>query len=88
MNDAASRYPNVFQPLTVGNVEIRHHIMITGHTLLYGHNGTLGERYIDYYRERARGGATRRNLHRLGDVVAPRRLEAVIFEAEQLARRI
>ncbi len=57
MNDAASRYPNVFQPLTVGKVEIRHRIMVTGHTQLYGHNGTLSERHIEYYRERARGGA-------------------------------
>ena len=50
-------YPNIFQPLTVGSTTLRHRIMVTGHTQLYGENGTLSERHIDYYRERARGGA-------------------------------
>jgi 2,4-dienoyl-CoA reductase-like NADH-dependent reductase (Old Yellow Enzyme family) len=51
------RYPHVFQPLTIGATHVRHRIMVTGHTQLYGHNGTLSERHIDYYRERAQGGA-------------------------------
>lgn len=52
-----SPYPHVFQPLSIGASTIRHRIMVTGHTQLYGENGTLSERHIDYYRERARGGA-------------------------------
>ena len=52
-----SRYPHVFQPLTIGTTTVRHRIMVTGHTQLYGQDGLLSERHIDYYAERARGGA-------------------------------
>ena len=50
-------YPHVFRPLTVGPMHLRHRIMVTGHTQLYGQNGTLSERHLAYYEERARGGA-------------------------------
>ena len=52
-----SRYPHVFQPLTIRATTVRHRIMVTGHTQLYGQDGLLSERHIDYYAERARGGA-------------------------------
>ena len=50
-------YPHVLKPLTIGPVEVRHRIMVTGHTQLYGRDETLSDKHIDYYRERARGGA-------------------------------
>lgn len=31
--------------------------MVTGHTQLYGQDAIISERHVDYYRERARGGA-------------------------------
>ena len=49
-------YKHILEPLTIGEVEIKHRIMVTGHTQLYGNNGTLSQRHIDYYRERAKGG--------------------------------
>ncbi len=52
-----NRYPHIFRPLNVGATTLRHRIMVTGHTQLYGENGTVSERHIDYYRERAKGGA-------------------------------
>lgn len=52
-----STYPNILQPLTIGKVTVRHRIMVTGHTQLYGHDELLSDRHIDYYVERARGGA-------------------------------
>ncbi len=50
-------YPSILRPLQIGNVGVRHRIMVTGHTQLYGRDETLSERHIDYYAERARGGA-------------------------------
>lgn len=57
MKKNTSEYPSIFRPLTIGGTSVRHRIMITGHTQLYGANGTITERHIDYYRERAIGGA-------------------------------
>ncbi|MSP67481.1 MAG: FAD-dependent oxidoreductase [Alphaproteobacteria bacterium] len=54
---ASDRYPHVFQPLTIGNVTVKHRIMVTGHTTGYGEDGLLSERHIAYFRERAKGGA-------------------------------
>mgnify|MGYP003629931269 CR=1 FL=1 len=50
-------YPSILRPLQIGNVGVRHRIMVTGHTQLYGRDGMLSDRHIDYYAERARGGA-------------------------------
>lgn len=47
----------VWQPLTIGSTQVKHRIMVTGHTQLYGQDAIISERHIDYYRERARGGA-------------------------------
>ena len=54
---AANRYPNILQPLTIGATQVRHRIMVTGHTQLYGRDETISDRHIAYYRERAKGGA-------------------------------
>lgn len=51
-------YPNILQPLDIGPTTVRHRIMVTGHTQLYGRDEMLSERHIDYYAERARGGAS------------------------------
>ncbi|MGR9090743.1 MAG: oxidoreductase [Gammaproteobacteria bacterium] len=50
-------YPSILTPLAIGKVTVRHRIMVTGHTQLYGHDEMLSDRHIDYYAERARGGA-------------------------------
>ena len=47
----------LWTPLQIGSMRVRHRVMITGHTLLYGVDGVLSQRHIDYYRERAAGGA-------------------------------
>ncbi len=47
----------LWTPLDVGPMRVRHRVMITGHTLLYGADGLLSQRHVDYYRERAAGGA-------------------------------
>jgi 2,4-dienoyl-CoA reductase-like NADH-dependent reductase (Old Yellow Enzyme family) len=51
------KYSHVQRCLQIGNLKIKNRIMMTGHTQLYGKNGTLSERHINYYRERAKGGA-------------------------------
>ncbi len=48
---------HIWQPLRVGPVELKHRIMVSGHTQLYGKDGTLSDRHIAYYRARAAGGA-------------------------------
>lgn len=50
-------YSHVQRCLKIGNLQIKNRIMMTGHTQLYGKDGTLSERHINYYRERAKGGA-------------------------------
>lgn len=54
---ARDTWPHVFRPLSIGPMDVRHRIMVTGHTQLYGERGLLSERHLDYYEERARGGA-------------------------------
>ncbi|MFC5995762.1 FAD-dependent oxidoreductase [Pseudonocardia hispaniensis] len=52
-----NRYPNLFSPLDIGPVRVRNRIMQSTHTKGYGKDGTDSQRTIDYYVERARGGA-------------------------------
>ncbi|MBL8702688.1 MAG: NAD(P)-binding protein [Alphaproteobacteria bacterium] len=54
---AAPPFPHLWQPLTIGRVDVKNRVMITGHTLLYGENGLVSDRHIAYFAERARGGA-------------------------------
>jgi 2,4-dienoyl-CoA reductase-like NADH-dependent reductase (Old Yellow Enzyme family) len=56
-NTETNRYSRVLRKLKIGNLEIKNRIMMTGHTQLYGKDGTLSERHINYYQERAKGGA-------------------------------
>lgn len=47
----------IWEPLTIGNTRVKNRIMMTAQSILYGDNNILGDRHIEYYRERARGGA-------------------------------
>jgi 2,4-dienoyl-CoA reductase-like NADH-dependent reductase (Old Yellow Enzyme family) len=38
-------------------MRVKHRVMVSGHALLYGVEGLLSQRHVDYYRERAAGGA-------------------------------
>jgi len=48
---------HVWTPLTIGTTTVKHRIMVTGHTQLYGKDELISDRHIAYYRERAKGGA-------------------------------
>ncbi|RQS19115.1 MULTISPECIES: FAD-dependent oxidoreductase [unclassified Burkholderia] len=57
-NAPSARGPldRVLSPLQIGPVEVKNRIMMTAQTLLYGRDNILGDRHVEYYRERARGG--------------------------------
>ena len=57
MTRAASDLEHVWTPLTIGTTTVKHRIMVTGHTQLYGKDETISDCHIAYYRERAKGGA-------------------------------
>lgn len=46
----------VWEPLEIGPVTVRNRIMMTAQTTLFGKDHILGDRHIEYYRERAKGG--------------------------------
>ena len=50
-------FDKLFSPLNIGNVEIKNRIQITPHEQQYLENGLPTETMINYYVERARGGA-------------------------------
>jgi 2,4-dienoyl-CoA reductase-like NADH-dependent reductase (Old Yellow Enzyme family) len=47
----------LFEPITLGNVEIRNRVVMTGHGTGLAENFLPSERHVAYYRERAIGGA-------------------------------
>ena len=47
----------VWEPLEIGTTRVKNRIMMTAQTTLYGKDNILGDRHVDYYRERAKGGA-------------------------------
>ena len=47
----------IWEPLRIGPTEVKHRIMATAHTILYGEDNILSDRHVAYYRERAMGGA-------------------------------
>ena len=51
-----NRYPNVFQPIAIGGVEIRNRIFLPAHTTNFAENFLPTDRHINYLRERAEGG--------------------------------
>ena len=57
MSDVPLPLSHVWTPLTIGTMTVKHRIMVTGHTQLYGKEEIISDRHIAYYQERARGGA-------------------------------
>lgn len=51
------RYPNVFSPLRLGNVELRNRIFVPAHTTNFGADHLPTQRHLAYHEARARGGA-------------------------------
>ena len=51
-------FPTVFQPHKLRNLELRNRINFGAHSPNMGIDGTLSERHLQYYLERARGGVS------------------------------
>jgi 2,4-dienoyl-CoA reductase-like NADH-dependent reductase (Old Yellow Enzyme family) len=49
-------FPNLFHPITIGNVQIRNRILSTGHDTTLPVDGTINDALIAYHEARARGG--------------------------------
>ena len=47
----------VWEPLEIGTTRVKNRIMMTAQTTLYGKDNILGDRHIEFFRERAKGGA-------------------------------
>lgn len=50
-------FPNLFSPIQICNLEIRNRINYPALALLYSFDRKLNDRYINFFRERAKGGA-------------------------------
>ncbi len=50
-------FPNLFAPITIGNLTLRNRIVSTGHETHLNDKGRIGGRMIAYHEARARGGA-------------------------------
>jgi 2,4-dienoyl-CoA reductase-like NADH-dependent reductase (Old Yellow Enzyme family) len=46
----------IWEPLQIGSTRVRNRIMMTAQTTLFGKDHILGDRHVEYYRERAKGG--------------------------------
>jgi 2,4-dienoyl-CoA reductase-like NADH-dependent reductase (Old Yellow Enzyme family)/NADPH-dependent 2,4-dienoyl-CoA reductase/sulfur reductase-like enzyme len=46
----------LFEPITVGRMELRNRVVVTGHVTLFAEGGAPGPRHVAYLEERARGG--------------------------------
>jgi 2,4-dienoyl-CoA reductase-like NADH-dependent reductase (Old Yellow Enzyme family) len=57
LNHTNSPYAHIWQPIKVGNVEVKSRILMTAMTSNYAEDHVISERHIAFYRERARGGA-------------------------------
>ena len=53
----SKNFPNLFTPITIGNVEIRNRILSTGHDTTIPTGGTVNDPLIAYHAARAKGGA-------------------------------
>ncbi len=54
---AGARYPRVFRPFQIGNVEIRNRIFVPAHTTNFAENFLPTKRHVAYHRARAAGGS-------------------------------
>ncbi|WP_406645674.1 FAD-dependent oxidoreductase [Aliisedimentitalea scapharcae] len=50
-------FPNLFSPITIGNLTLRNRIVSTGHETHLAEKGRVGDAMIAYHEARARGGA-------------------------------
>lgn len=50
-------FENLFSPITINKTEIKNRIIYPALGLLYSYDGKLNDKYINYFVERARGGA-------------------------------
>ena len=48
---------HLLQPLDIGATRVKNRLMMTAQTTLFGKDHLLGDRHVEYYRERAKGGA-------------------------------
>ena len=55
--DMSKLFPHLFQPLNIRHVTLKNRIVFGAHTANMTDDGLPGNRHIDYYRERAIGGA-------------------------------
>ncbi|WP_436344802.1 FAD-dependent oxidoreductase [Natronorubrum sp. FCH18a] len=49
-------FEHLFEPTSIGNVDLRNRLMMTGHTTNYASGTEITDKLIDYYVERAEGG--------------------------------
>lgn len=54
---ADTRFPHLFQPLTIRGVTLKNRIMSTGHDTTLPTDGTVNDALVAYHRARAKGGA-------------------------------
>ena len=50
-------YRNLFSPIQINRLEIKNRVAYPSLGLLYSKNGKLNDRYFNYFKERANGGA-------------------------------
>ncbi|MFR9803711.1 FAD-dependent oxidoreductase [Pseudonocardia sp. RS010] len=50
-------YDSLWQPLQVGPVTLKNRVVVTPHALAYGRDNLMTQQSVDYYEERAKGGA-------------------------------
>ena len=53
----ATNFPRLFSPIQVGKITLANRIVCTGHATVFEQGGMFTERHLNFYRERARGGA-------------------------------
>ena len=56
-NQSASELRLVWEPMEIGSTRVKNRIMMTAQTTLLGKDNVLGDRHIEFFRERAKGGA-------------------------------
>lgn len=50
-------FKHLFSPFKLGHVALRNRIVSTPHNTHFGSDGYVTQRYVDYYAEKAKGGA-------------------------------
>jgi len=57
MNQSSEQFPNLFSPITIGNVTVKNRIVSTGHDTTLPTDGKVNDALIAYHTARAKGGA-------------------------------